>query len=706
MTPTGPRPDPAPGPDSIRAYAHAMSQTASTVTVDGVCHHDCPDSCGWTVTVDAGVAVKLRGHPDHPYSHGELCPKVNRFLDRVYSPDRVLHPLRRVGPKGSGEFEQISWDDALDQIATRLHDVISEHGGEAVMPYSDAGNQSLLATQGISSRFFHHIGATRLLRNICGPTVGAGVAMTNGSSLGADPMDLEHSRLILLWATNTKLTNRHLWPVIERARARGARIVCIDPIRTVTAEECDQFIQPLPGTDIALMLAMMHVVVRDDLVDRDWIDAHTLGFDELAEHVTDWTPGRAAVECGVPAEVIEALAGEYAAARPAAIRSLIGAEHHENGAMFYRTIACLPALTGAWRDRGGGFFRSVGTWQDQLVDEAALGRPDLLGGREVRTFNMSRLGEILLDEQPPIRALVVWNSNPLVIVPNAERARAGMARDDLFTVVHEQFLTDTARYADIVLPATTHIEASDVTPAWGHLWMGWNEAAIEPLGESVSNSELFRRIARAMGLEEPCLYDDDMTVLRAALPSVDIDALRRDRWWRVPFAQDGRPWADGGFPTASGKVEFVSERLVALGQPRLPTFVPPSEGPSGPLADRFPLQLLTPKHHQRFLNSGYSHLPKHGAVEGGPFVELDAADAEARGLAEGRSARVFNDRASVELPVRISGRLRPGVAAIPWGWWRHQHPDGKVANSLTNDTLTEWGGGVAFSDTLVEVEPA
>jgi anaerobic selenocysteine-containing dehydrogenase len=658
------------------------------------------------VTVQDSVAVKLRGNPDHPYSYGELCPKVNRFLDRVYSPDRVLHPLRRSGPKGSGQFEQISWDAALDEIATRLNAIIAEHGGEAVMPFSDAGNQSLLATQGISDRFFHHIGATQLLRNICGPTVGAGVSMTNGTSLCADPLDVEFSKLILLWGTNTRLTNRHLWPRIERARANGARLVVIDPIRTLTAEEADQFIQPLPGTDVAMMLAMMHVIIDEALVDKEWVADHTLGYDELAEHVAEWTPQRAAAECGVEAEVIEALAREYATTRPAAIRTLIGAEHHEHGAMIYRTMACLPALTGAWRDRGGGLMRSVGAWQGQLVDEGALSRPDLLAGREPRTLNMSRLGEILLDEQPPVRAMIVWNCNPLVIVPNADRARQGMARDDLFTIVHEQFLTDSALYADIVLPATTHIEANDVTPAWGHLWLGWNEAAIEPLGEAVNNTECFRRIAAAMGLTEPSLFDGDDTILRQSLPTVDIDELRRQTWMRVPFPDDGLPWANGGFPTESGKVEFYSARLERDGHPALPTYIPSGEGPRGADVDRFPLQLMTPKHHTRFLNSGYSQLPKHGPAEGGPFVELDPADAERRQLADGDTARVFNDRASLELPVRISPRLRPGLAAIPFGWWREHHTDGKVANSLTNDTLTDWGGGVAFSDTLVEVERA
>ena len=684
---------------------------ANTRTVHGVCHHDCPDSCGWVVKVDdGGTAISLRGDPDHPYSAGELCPKVNRFLDRVYHPDRLLHPLRRIGPKGSGEFERITWDEALAEIGQRLNAIIAEHGGEAILPFSDAGNQSMLALQGISSRFFNHIGASRLLRNICGPTVGAGMSMTNGSGLGLDPLELEHSRLIILWGTNTKVTNRHLWPTIEKARAAGARLVVIDPIRTLTAEAADgpddHVLQPLPGTDIALMLAMMHVIIRDGLVDADWVADHTLGFDELTAHVANCTPEWAEAECGVAAADIERLAHDYATITPAAIRTLVGAEHHENGGMFFRTLACLPALTGAWRHRGGGIARSVGSWQGLVEDVAALARPDLLAGRDPRTFNMSRFGEILLDTDPPVRAMIVWNCNPLVAVPNVERAREGMARDDLFTVVHEQFLTDTARYADIVLPATTQIEAVDVNLAWGHLWLGWNEPAIDPVGESVSNTELFRRIARAMGLTEECLFDDDMTIIRDSLPSIDIDRLRTDHRIKVPYPDDGRPWGDGVFPTASGRVEFASTTLEQLGQPRLPTYVPAVEGPRGPSADRFPLQLLTSKQHLRFLNSAYAHMDTHGGREGGPYVEMDPVDAAARGLAEGDTAVVLNDRSNLELPVRISSRLRPGVVVVPWGWWSQHHPDGRVANSLTNDTLTDWGGGVAFYDTLVEVRRA
>ncbi|WP_162941967.1 molybdopterin-containing oxidoreductase family protein [Desertimonas flava] len=684
----------------------------ATRVVSGTCHHDCPDSCGWHVTVtesDTGpVAVKMRGNPDHPYSQGELCPKVNRFIDRVYSPDRILTPLRRVGPKGEARFEAITWDEALAAIAERLHDVIDTYGPEAVLPFSDAGNQSLLSVMGMDSRFFHHMGASRLVRALCGPTVGAGISMTNGTGRTLDPMQLEHSRLIVIWGSNTRLTNRHLWPTIEAARAAGARIVVIDPLRTITAEAADEFIQPLPGTDVALMLAMMHVLIRDGLVDRAWVDDHTIGFDELAAHVASWTPQRAAEICGLDVDVIERLATDYGTIRPAAIRSLIGAEHHTNGAMFYRTLAVLPALVGAWHDVGGGLSRSVGTYQDELVDEAALFRSDLLAGREPRWLNMSRLGEALTDPalDPPVQAMVVWNANPLVTVPNAELTRRGLARDDLFTVVHEQFLTDTARYADIVLPAATQIEITDVVPAWGHLWMGWNEAAIPPRGESCSNTELFRRLAGAMGYTEPALFDDDETLLEHALGAkVDLARLRADGWVRVPYPDDGRPFGSGVFPTSSGRVELVSERLRGLGQPALPDFVPPAEGPHGDpeLRSRYPLQLMTPKHHSRFLNSSYSQLPKHGPAEGQPFVELSGHDAAIRGLADGDLAEVFNDRASVRVPVRIGNRVRPGVVSIPWGWWASQHPDGRSANALTNDTLTDWGGGVAYSDTLVEV---
>ena len=710
-----------------------IDERPATRTVHGACHHDCPDSCGWTVTVEdqsgehgpQPVAVKLRGNPDHPFSQGELCPKVNRFLDRVNSPDRILHPMRRIGPKGAGEFEQISWDDALAEIGTRLNDTIDTHGPESLLPYSDAGNQSLLSMFGAGGRFFNHVGATQLTRAICGVVVGAGASMTNGSGASLEATEMVHSKLIVLWGTNTRLTNRHLWPTIEQARDAGARIVVIDPIRTLTAdavdvERGDRFIQPFPGTDIAMMLAMMHVIIRDGLHDADWVAAHTLGFDELRDAVSDWTPTRAAEVCGVDAAVIEKFAVDVATTAGTALRTLIGPEHHENGAMFFRTLACLPALTGAWRHRGGGMSRSVGFWTEGQIDFDALNRPDLTPTNEdgsvvPRTVNMSRLGDVLTTtdgvDHSPIHAMIVWNCNPLVTVPNAELIRTGLERDDLFTVVHEQFLTDTARYADIVLPATTQIEADDVVFPWGHLWVAYNEAAVEPMGEACNNTELFRRIAGAMGLDDPALFDDDETLMRAALPTIDIDELRRERWLRAPYPEDGRPFGDPSdttpIPTSSGRIEFASDALAALGQPRVPAFVQPREslGGDGTLVQRFPMQLLTPKHHARFLNSGYSQLPKHGPAEGAPFVELCGVDAEQRGLVDGDVATVHNDRASIEVVVKVTDRLRPGVAAVPFGWWGTHHRDGKVANSLTSDTLTDWGGGVAYSDTLVEVTP-
>jgi anaerobic selenocysteine-containing dehydrogenase len=687
--------------------------TAATHTVHGTCHHDCPDSCGWVAEVREGTAVTLRGNPAHPYSAGELCPKVNRFLDRVYHPDRVTTPLRRVGAKGEGRFEAVSWAEALGDIGARLQHVIATDGPGAVLPFTSAGNQGLLSLF-FGERLWNHLGVATTTGALCGLTAGAGAAATNGSGKALDPSELVHARLVILWATNTRLTNRHLWPMVEQARARGAQLVVIDPIRTITADAADWFIQPRPGTDVALMLAMMHVLVRDGHIDHEWVAAHTIGFDELVAHVADWTPARAAEVTGLEADDIERLATLYGTVRPTAIRTLIGAEHHEHGAMFFRTLACLPALVGDWRHRGGGFARSVGVWCDAMVDFAALTRPELLPAiRHRREVPMVHLGDWLLDAAsldggPAIGALFVTAANPLVTVPNAGAVRRGLERDDLFTVVHEQFLTDTARYADYVLPATTQLEATEVVTSWGHLYLGWNEPAIAPVGEAVSNSELHRQLAGALGCTHPALFDDDMTALRASLPTLDIDRLRADGFVRTTaYPLDGRPYADGGFATASGKVELASDALEARGLPRLPTYTPAGESAAGDpqRAARHPFALLTPKQHVRFLNSSYSHLPKHAGPEGGPYLELVSADAERLGVVDGQTVRVHNDRASLVLPAKVTNRLRPGVVAVPWGWWTDAHGDGGGANDLTNGTLTDWGGGVAYSDTLVAVEP-
>ena len=683
-----------------------MTAVADQRIVHGTCHHDCPDSCGWHVTVTEGVAVQLRGNPAHPFSAGELCPKVNRFLDRVYSPDRVTTPLRRVGAKGEGRFEPITWDEALHEIGTRLRAIIDEHGPSAIMPYLSAGNQGTLALF-FGDRLWNHLGVSGTSGSLCGATARAGAALTDGSGRSLDPVELRHSKLILLWGTNTRLTNRHLWPTIEAAKAEGATVVVIDPIRTMTAEAADWFVQPLPGTDVALMLAMIHVLIRDGYIDQAYVDEHTVGFAELAAHVAEWTPDHAAAICGLDAADIERLATLYGTIQPAAIRTLIGAEHHEHGAMFFRTLACLPALVGAWRHRGGGYSRSVGVWSDDQIDWPALTRPDLATTPR-RELPMVQLGRWLSDPtlEQPVKALVVVGANPVVTVPSAGLIERGLARDDLFTIVHEQFITDTARYADIVLPATTQIESVDIVPAWGHLHIGWNEPAIDPVGDAVSNSEFSRRLARALGCTEPALFDDDLTVIADALPSVDVDELRTIGWVRSPYPDDGRPYANGGFRTASGKAEFSSDAMVALGLPALPTYVPATESPTGDaaLAAQFPFMLLTPKQHTRFLNSSYSHLPKHGPLEDGPYVEMVADDAARLGLTDGTPARVWNARGSLRLPVRISERLRAGVVSVPWGWWWSQHGDGVGANVLTSDRLTEWGGGVAYSDTLVAIE--
>jgi anaerobic selenocysteine-containing dehydrogenase len=667
----------------------------ATSIVLGTCHHDCPDSCGWVVTVEDGKAVKLRGNPDHPFSRGELCPKVNRLLERVYHTDRVLHPLIRTGPKGAGEFRQASWDEALGLVAAHLHQVLADHGGEAIVPWGDAGTQGLIQMSSLDRRFFARLGASRQVGSLCGATAGAGMAATVGSRRGADPMDVRFAKLVLLWATNTFLTNRHLWPFIEEARSGGAKVVVIDPIRTITADKADWFIQPLPGTDVALMLAMMQVLIRDDLVDHEYIEHHATGFDRLAERVAEWSPDRAGEVCGLDPSVIETLAHEYGTTTPAFIRTLIGAEHHEQGAMFFRVLNCLPVLTGSWKERGGGLSRSVGVYWEERVDESVFDVPT-----DTRSVNMNELGTALTDPAMGVHALFVWNGNPVVSVPNAGAVRRGLEREDLLTVVSEQFITDTAMYADVVFPATTQIEQTDMVGSWGHLYLGWNHPAIEPLGEAVPNTELWRRLARAMGFDDPEFDIDDETLIRSALPDIDLDLLRKQGFLRLDLPEELLPYKQGRFATPDGKAALYSDALAEAGHDPLPAYRPATEGPGGPLYRDYPLVLLSPKNHTRFLNSTYSK--HHADRETGPYVEIDPVDASARGIEEGDLVRVWNQRGELSLPARISARLRPGVVSIPWAWWG---PEANV-NILTSATPTDWGGGVSYFDTLVEAAPA
>ena len=677
----------------------------ATETVLGTCHHDCPDSCGWEVTVENGRAVKIRGNPHHPYSRGELCPKVNRFLDRVYSPDRILTPLIRLGAKGAAEFRAASWDEALALVAARVGDAVTTWGGESVLPWGDAGTQGALMRSSLDRRFFARLGASIQSDSLCGDTAKIATKSALGSALTNDPLDVRHAKLILLWGTNTKLTNRHLWPFIEEARSQGAKVVVIDPIRTITADAADQFIQPVQGTDTALMLAMIHVLIRDNLIDSDYVSRHTTGFDELAHHVATWTPERAATICKVDALTIEQLAREYGTTTPTFIRTMIGAEHHENGAQFFRTIVCLPSLTGAWKHKGGGYSRSVGSYVGGFTNDAWFDSDTSQAPR--REISMNRLGWALTTDQlhPPVKALFVFNGNPVGSVPESALIMKGLQRYDLFTVVSEQFMTDTARFADVIFPACTQIEQVDVVPAWGHLYLGYNHKAIEPLGESVPNTELWRRLSAAMGFTEPELFETDESLLHHYLSGVDAEQLKRDAVTRLPLPDDLRPYANGGFGSESGKHEFANVTLEAMGHGRLPEYRPVAESAHGETHPTFPLALMSPKIHQRFLNTSYSHLEAHAAPEGEMYCELTADDAACRQIRNGDLVRVFNDRGAIEVVARVPERPRslPGTVIVPYGWTWSRTRDGNTVNVLTSDAPTDWGGGVAFFDTLVEV---
>jgi anaerobic selenocysteine-containing dehydrogenase len=683
-------------------------------TVNGTCHHDCPDSCGWVVTVDdqptGPVAIKLRGNPEHPFSKGELCPKVNRFLDRVYSDDRILTPLRRVGPKGSGQFEPMSWDDALALIGERWTDAIARHGSETLMPLWDAGNQSWLAMHA-NERFLNRIGATRMIDNVCGQAAGVGWAATYGTGEGADPQEIQHSDCVVLWGTNTRLTNRHLWPFIETARSNGAPVICVDPLRTMTAQESNLFVRPLPGTDIALLLGLIHIWDRDQRIDRAYVEAHAEGADELLASAKPWNPQLVAETCDLDPALVEELAAHIGRSRAAHFRTLIGAEHREQGTQFFRLLTALPVLLGSWANRGGGASRSTGVYTRAATVDISM--PMLRGGKEPQSLSMNHMGRWLTDttlSHVPVTALLVWNFNPLVTLPNAELIRVGLAREDLFTVVHEQFLTDTARYADVILPATTQIEQSDVVQSWGSLHINWNEAAIPPVGESVSNSELFRRLSAAMGFTDPELFLSDEELLTLGLPGtadraigITPAALRLAGTLRLRVDDDFRPYAHGGFGTPSGKAQLASDAMEQSGLGRVVHYVPAQEGPHSELAKQYPLSLMTPKVHTRFINGSYAHLPNHGGREDGPWIELSAADAARRDISTGDEVEVYNGRSSLRLRARIGDYVRDGLVAVPFGWHGAAHPDGRTANALTNDSLTTFGGGVAYSDTMVEV---
>ena len=674
-------------------------------TRHSVCALDCPDACSLLIDVDdAGRGSRLRGDPTHPVTRGFLCGKVARYLEHEYSPDRLLHPLRRVGPKGEGRFARISWDEALDEIAARLKSVSAEYGSESILPYSYAGTVGILNYGGMDRRFFHRLGASRLDRTICSTAGMAGMNDATGHRYAVEPEQFRHAKLIIAWGANILGTNVHLWPFIVEARRNGAKFYTIDPNRNRTGQLSDRHFAIYPGTDAALALAMMHVIARDGLEDRDYIERYTLGFAELKERVREWTPDRAAQLTGIPAQDIVDLAREYATVRPAAIRLNYGVQRSERGAMSVRTIALLPAITGAWRDAGGGVQLST-SYAFQL-NRAAVEMPELQWrsplGRDARIVNMSVIGDALTKlNDPPVKAMVVYNSNPAAIAPDQNAVRRGLRRDDLFTVVLEQTQTDTADFADIVLPVTTFLEHTDLYTAYGHYYLQLARPALPAPGEARSNQDIFRLLAARMGFDDPCLRDADDDMIRAALASghphlagITLEDLEEHHFVRLNIPSPFLPFAQGGFGTPSGKCEFHAETL---------GYTPPVESRNGnsALRARFPLELISPKGDDN-MNSTMASRPENNDWNG--RITLHPVDAAKRGIAPNGSVRVFNERGECTLQAVIAATVAEGVVCVRSTRWPKLAADGMNVNMLTSQRLTDKGGGPAFYSCLVQVE--
>jgi anaerobic selenocysteine-containing dehydrogenase len=695
--------------------------TVALPTVRAVCPHDCPDTCGMVVTVRDGRAVELRGDHDHPFTRGFLCGKVAHYLDRVYHPERLQYPMKRVGPKGEGRFTRISWDEAIDTIARRFREVAdSADGPQAILPYSYAGTMGKLQGSSLDRRFFHRLGASLLDRTICATAGAAGCDMTLGTRAALDPEAVVHARYIINWGSNTSVTNSHLWVLMHRARKNGARIVTIDPFRCKTAEKSDWWLPLRPGTDAALALGIMHVLWRDGLQDDDYLNRYCLGADPLRERaLKEYPPDKVAGITGIEVADIERLAHEYGTTRPALIRLNYGMQRHGGGGMAVRTITCLPAVTGDWRYPGGGALLST-SWLYPFAVTNRLERPDLISPG-TRTINMVQLAEALHNElaPPPVRALYVYNANPAAVCPDQARVLQGLRREDLFTVVHEQFPTDTVDYADIVLPATTQLEHFDIHGSYGHLYVQVNEPAIAPLAEAKCNTEVFRLLARRMGFE-PELFDvtDEELAEQAldpgpapgvfppagAFEGMTLDRLRREGAVRLNLPQDFAPFAEGGFNTPSGKCELYSARMARLGLDPLPVYTPPHEDPltCPELAARFPLQLLTPP-EPSFLNSTFVNIDVLRHQAGEPTARIHPFDAAARGIKDGMMVRVFNDRGSFPARAVLSDSVKEGVVVSQGIWW-NKYGGGVNCNATTSTRLTDLGAGATFFDNLVEVE--
>jgi anaerobic selenocysteine-containing dehydrogenase len=668
-----------------------------------VCALDCPDTCSLLVTIDNGHATKLRGDPAHPVTRGFLCGKVAQYLEREYSPQRLLYPQRRLGRKGEGRFERISWDEALDTIADRLRAIAGEFGPEAILPYSYAGTMGLLHGSGMDRRFFHRLGASRLDRTICSEAGKVGLLQALGVRYGTEPEQFRHSKLILAWGANILGTNVHMWPFIMEARRNGAKFYTIDPRMNRTGAAADKHFFIHPGSDTALALAMMHVIIGEGLHDADYVGRYTSGFDDLRERVRPWTPQRAAELTGIAAEEIAALAREYATTRPAAIRLNLGMQRSERGAMAARTIGLLPALVGSWKDVGGGLQLSIS--QTFQLNRTGLERADLQQkalGREARIVNMVQLGSALTTlADPPVKAMVVYNSNPAAVAPNQNAVLAGLRREDLFTVVLEQFQNDTADYADILLPATTFLEHTDLYLSYGHHYLQLARPALAPPGEARPNCDVFRALAARMGFDDPCFADSDDDMIRTLLDSphpfvkgITIEELDREGSVRLRLPQPFQPFAEGGFGTTDGKCHFHAETL---------DYTPPVESRHGDreLTAKFPLEMISPKNDDS-MNSTFGN--REAVDRQTALLHIAASDAARRGIADSDQVRMWNDRGSLLLIARVDDSVRSGVVCVPAVRWGKTAPDGRNANALTSERLTDAGGGATFYSCLVEVE--
>lgn len=688
-----------------------MTPESEVRHVRGACPLDCPDTCSWIVTIKNGKAVALRGDPDHPYTRGSLCNKVVDYLPYARSPERLLYPMRRSGSKGSGQFTRISWDEALEAIAARLHYVIAEHGGEAILPYPGSGNMGLL--QGIYAagrRLWNVLGASQPIYTLCTIAGGYGTGYTLGDNrVGMDPETFRLSKLIVLWGANVLSTHPHLWRPVLEARAKGASVVAIDPIRTRTAEACDWHLAPIPGTDAALALGLLNVVIARGREDREFIAANTLGGEEFRRRIWEFPPSRVAEITGLPAPCIVELGKRLAETRPTGIRIGIGLQRHGGGGMAVRAITCIPGVTGDWRYPGGGVFYDTRGFFG--LDWAALYRDDLRP-RQTRTVDLKQLGEKLLSlDNPPVKALFLYAANPAASNPNQAKVLRGLARDDLFTVVVEHFLTDTARYADIILPATMQIEHSDLLVSYGHLYLNWNSPAVEPPGECLPATEIFRRLARKMSLDESALYESDETMARQLLASghhslegVTFEELKARGWMRLNYPEPFVPFATS-FPTPSGKLEFVSQRMAQAGLDPVAGYTPAHEASQrlSALALDYPLSLITPANHY-FLNSTFGNIARQQQRAGAAALVIHPDDAAPLGIASGDEVQVSNARGSFFAVAEVSDRVRPGVVASTKGRWPAHSKHGANVNATVDDRDSDMGSGAVYHDNRVRVE--